>query len=292
MAERVALTGWRLPVLFKLAVLFLLLAPLWVPNLLSAWLGPPPEAAESPAVVEADFLRMPHERVAPDGQPSDAPLRGEIELHASHERLSEAAIRRNLQPYEPATRSIAMSSRLTGERVFVAAPGADGRLHVPNAYMLARPPYRVRQAWMPLFAVADRLRYQLDHEQHNGREEVWLTSRQAWVGARGDCEDHAILLADWLIEMGLDARVALGMHGRTGHAWVIVLHNGREYLLEATSKRKLKRWSAYPLARTLPDYHPDMMFNRETLWLNTGSQFTVEYAGDRWKPMLTFRSAG
>ena len=58
----------------------------------------------------------------------------------------------------------------------------------------------------PLYTLAQRKRYQLDAKQYAGRSEVWQTSRQAFFYPRGDCEDHAIALADWLIEMGEDAR--------------------------------------------------------------------------------------
>jgi hypothetical protein len=67
-----------------------------------------------------------------------------------------------------------------------------------------------------------------------------------------------------------------------------VFKDGKEYVLEATLKSKLKRWSAYPLAGMLPDYHPEIMFNRELLWFNTGSNLTVSYSGSQWRQAVRF----
>ncbi len=98
----------------------------------------------------------------------------------------------------------------------------------------------------------------------------------------GDCEDHAIVLADWLIEMGFDARVALGKHQNDGHAWVVLVHEGKEFILEATQKSRLSTGTPYPLAATLPDYHPTAQFNRTAFWINTGSSLTTRYSGEHW----------
>lgn len=216
------------------------------------------------------------------------PRAGVVGISAKGIRLAEEHIRKIVHKYEPAARSYTFSNRVDHSLTLVVAPAVDGTLHSPQAFMLGQAPYRVEQAWMPLYALSERMRYQPDKQQFQGRDEVWLTTLQAWSRAKGDCEDHAILLADWLIEIGLDARVVLGKHRREGHAWVVVFKDGREYLLEATLKEKAGRWSVYPLAGLLPDYHPEMMFNRQTLWVNTGSALTVNYAGPRWRPALTF----
>ena len=91
-----------------------------------------------------------------------------------------------------------------------------------------------------------------------------------------------MLLADWLIDMGLDARVVLGDYQSRGHAWVVVLADDTFYLLEATDKNKIKRWRHYPLARLITDYHPQIMFNRQSYWVNTGTRFTTGYQSDAW----------
>lgn len=216
------------------------------------------------------------------------PRSGAIRIKANGVRLNDAIIRKTLRQHEPAAWFYTFRNQTDKKVTLVAAPAVNGTLHVPQTFMLGKAPYRVEQIWMPLYAISERMRYQLDSKQFQGREEVWLTTLQAWSRAKGDCEDHAILLADWLIEMGLDARVVLGKHRREGHAWVVVFKDGQEYLLEATLKNKIKRWSVYPLAKSLPEYHPDMMFNRQTLWVNTGSVLTVNYSGPQWRPAFTF----
>lgn len=214
------------------------------------------------------------------------PRTGIVTSSATGARVIDRQFRQQLRTYEPASRGYSFRRRSDRVLTLVAEPAIDGTLHPPQAFMLAKPPYRVEQAWMPLYAVSERMRYQLDEQQFPGRDEVWLTTLQAWSRAKGDCEDHAIPLADWLIELGLDARVVLGTHRREGHAWVVVFKDGQEYLLEATDKAKVKKWSAYPLAKLLPHYHPQMMFNREVLWVNTGSPLTVSYSGPQWQPVF------
>ena len=141
---------------------------------------------------------------------------------------------------------------------------------------------------MPLYMLATRKLYQYDHLQYSGLKDVWQNSIQAYKNTRGDCEDHAIALADWLIGLGLDARVALGTFKEEGHAWVIVFKEGKEYLLEATKKTRISHWSRYRLAKVEADYHPTHLFNRDTLWINTGSKYTVSYSGKNWKQASTF----
>ena len=216
------------------------------------------------------------------------PRNGIVRNNTTGVRALDERLRRVLLQFEPASSGYTIRNRSGDLPRFVAEPAVDGTLHAPQAFLLGQVPYRVEQAWMPLYAISERMRYQLDTQQFQGREEVWLTTLQAWSHARGDCEDHAIPLADWLIEMGWDARVVLGTHRREGHAWVIVFNEGREYLLEATDKTKVKNWSAYPLAKLLPDYHPELMFNRKLLWVNTGSSLTVNYTGQQWRPTLRF----
>lgn len=284
--------GWSRVCLAKLLILAAFFMPVWLPVLLGKVMGTPPTAPERGEI--AGYELQDQASGALENGPLagvDEPRSGELGLLTVNERITSSSFRRIFRNHEPATRILGLSSKSSNETILIAAPSMSGRLHAPNAYLLARAPYKVNQNWMPLHAVAGHLRYQLDIDQFNGREEVWLTSMQAWSRGRGDCEDHAILLADWLIDLGLDARVVLGKHAREGHAWVVVLKDGKEYLLEATSKRKLKRWSAYPLASMLPEYHPEIMFNRDVLWVNSGSIFTVDYSGLKWKQIMQFVSA-
>ena len=166
--------------------------------------------------------------------------------------------------------------------VTATAIGVDRRHHFVNAYLEGFRPFWTQQLWVPLYTIAHKLEYQRDHLQYPGLQEAWQSSRQAFYNTRGDCEDHALILADWLISMGYDARVVLGSAMREGHAWVVLFHEGREFLLEATSKRKKMDWSLYPLAGLQTDYQPEYMFNRRFFWTNQGSAFTTRYSGGQW----------
>lgn len=167
-------------------------------------------------------------------------------------------------------------------RVTASAMGTDWRHHIVNGYLVGYRPFEAANVLEPLQVLAMRKRYQYDHLQYAGRGEIWQTSEQAFESPRGDCEDHAIALADWLIEQGEDARVVLGQYRGGGHAWVVLFRDGQTYLLEATRKQGVTGRFTYPLARFETDYHPEMMFNRDTFWANSGSRLTTDYNSSRW----------
>ena len=164
----------------------------------------------------------------------------------------------------------------------VSAQGLDGRQHISNQYLQGYAPFTVSNVMLPMYVIAQRKSYMFDHVQYRGQMDVWQTSREGFLYPRGDCEDHAIVLADWLIEMGEDARVVIGDYRGTGHAWVVLFKDGREYLLEATRKEGVSPSRTYPLALLEPGYHPQVMFNRHLLWVNTGSRFNSRYSGKQW----------
>jgi len=168
--------------------------------------------------------------------------------------------------------------QIDGRDVAVIAEGLDARHHFAPAYLVGYLPHAGVEPWVPLAVLASRKRYRFDHEAYGGPD-VWQTSRQAYHLPEGDCEDHAIALADWLIGLGLDARVALGTWRGGGHAWVVVLSGERTYLLEATHKQPTR---ALPLAAMMPDYRPGAMFDRERYWVNTGTTLTTDYRGPAW----------
>lgn len=172
-----------------------------------------------------------------------------------------------------------------------SAMGIDRRHHFVNSYLVGYQPFKTDLVWVPLYTLAKRKRYQYDHLQYSGLQDVWQNSRQAYYYTRGDCEDHAMILADWLISMGHDARVVVGTYRSGGHAWVVCIADGNQYLLEATSKRKRRSLESIPLATMEPGYSPDYQFNRENFWVNTGSRFTMNYQGPHWKLRSTFVAA-
>jgi hypothetical protein len=139
--------------------------------------------------------------------------------------------------------------------LFHLEPSVGGRLRYPMQFFSGlrwrgserskEPPGsrdRLLEIWRD---VASSMTYEHDPAQHLGRSDVWHTSAESLDLKKGDCEDHAILLADWLIAEGYQARVACGtMTGRGveggegGHAWVVVRLDGVEYHLEATAKEE------------------------------------------------------
>lgn len=168
------------------------------------------------------------------------------------------------------------------ESVTASARGLDKLHHFANSYLVGFQPFETKELWIPLYTLAIRKEYQYDHLQYAGLADIWQTSRQAYYQKRGDCEDHAILLADWLINLGVDARVALGTHNGEGHAWVVAIVNNTEYLLEATSKRRQSNWQAMPLAALAEGYDVEFQFNRDYFWAKTTSAPTRNYRGNHW----------
>ena len=172
---------------------------------------------------------------------------------------------------------------MAGTAFAYAAKGVDKNYYFANSYLIGFQPYKTDKVWQPLVTLALKKTYQFDHEQYGQKwQDIWQNSHQAYLYSHGDCEDHAILLADWLIEMGYDARVALGRVPSGGHAWVILFHDGKEYLLEATDKRRPRSLGDFKLAKYAPEYQPEFQFNRTKFWTNTGSKLTTLYSGSNW----------
>lgn len=163
----------------------------------------------------------------------------------------------------------------------LTAMGIDRRHHFANSYLIGFEPFATDNNWMPLYILASRKVYQYDHEQY-GLDDVWQNSAQAYQQLRGDCEDHAIILADWLIASGIDARVVLGKYRGEGHAWVVAYSAGQAFLLEATGKRRFRHWNYYPLASLSKDYQADFMFNRSSFWRKASTATGADYSSEQW----------
>lgn len=198
--------------------------------------------------------------------------------------LTEERINRQLKKMSPKNRAHTLTWKWQNKKnITISAQGLDNLHHFVNSYLVGFQPFKTDKLWIPLYTLGIKKRYQYDHLQHSGLADVWQNSLQAFYYARGDCEDHSVALADWLICLGKDARVVLGDHNGNGHAWVVLLHNDMEYILEATSKRKANSMNNYPLAALSKGYHPKFQFNRTEFWVNTGSKFTTEYRGGHWE---------
>jgi len=206
-----------------------------------------------------------------------------VQILGGKQRLTENQIHKYLTGLGKKEQAgVRFWSRQKRDVVTASAFGTDHSHHFVNGYLVGYEPFKTQFLWMPHYTISMRLRYQLDSKQYGGLKDVWQTSKQAFYNTRGDCEDHALILADWLIEMGIDARVVLGVYKKQGHAWIVVFKDSNFYLLEATGKQKRRHWRHYPLARLETNYHPKFMFNRDYFWVNTGTVFTTDYQGKHW----------
>lgn len=197
--------------------------------------------------------------------------------------LSEAYIARQVKANPAKLAGTVYWSAQNDENATASAMGIDFRHHFVNHYLVGYQPFPTKNVWLPLYTLAKNKVYEYDKVYYNGQPDVWQTSKQAFYFTRGDCEDHALALADWLIEMGEDARVVLGTYKNEGHAWVILFKGKKEFLLEATSKAGRRSINTYPLAKMKPEYQPWAMFNRSFFWLNQGPKRTTKYNGQHWE---------
>ncbi len=141
-------------------------------------------------------------------------------------------------------------------------------------------------------AVLDRCRYAEDIVGVKGAKDIWQTSAETWKVANGDCEDTSILLADWLISRGFDARVALGtLAGHGGHAWCVVRLGGEQYILESTeAKPDPKR---PPLVTRIGQYYrPEILFDPDYVYFRTGKGWTPLYYSKSAWVKVRFSSGG
>lgn len=215
-------------------------------------------------------------------------LRGNVKLLGSNQTVSSEYMQRIIAEAKGTDGFYIYSSAGDGAYALIA-PDIKGDFHLAQTYLEGYEPFSVKNKILPMYVIAKKKTYQLDRHQYFGREEVWQSSRQAFAYPNGDCEDHALLLADWLMAMGLDARVVVGDYDGGGHAWVVLFSEGKEFLLEATKKHGMKRLRAYPLAVSHTSYHPEYMFNREGFWENTGSKYTVNYSSASWVKKSTYQ---
>lgn len=141
--------------------------------------------------------------------------------------------------------------------------GSDRHHHFVQGYLSLYKPFEADQLWIPHYVIAMRKRYEYDEAQYNGFVEIWQNSMEAYANARGDCEDHSMILCDWLNALGYEARVVAGSYNTNGHAWVVLYLDGDAFILEATQKSNLGQHVHYPLAAILPEYLPEFMFDHD-----------------------------
>lgn len=139
-------------------------------------------------------------------------------------------------------------------------------------------------------AVLSHCRYAEDAHGVGGPRDQWQLPAETHAYANGDCEDTAILLADWLIARGFDARVALGFMkddqgNNGGHAWVVCRIDGIDFLLESTEQVQpdAKPQTVASIGRY---YSPSVLFDRGTIYFRKNGGWTPDYWSSReWYPV-------
>jgi Bacterial transglutaminase-like cysteine proteinase BTLCP len=98
-----------------------------------------------------------------------------------------------------------------------------------------------------------------------GKEDYWLPPDEFEKRRRGDCEDFSFWTWRQLIEMGLDARIVFGRHGRygIGHAWTMFQQDGKWFLLEPQARFLGMRLPRLSTLRYEPKY--SIAWDRQTL---------------------------
>lgn len=191
------------------------------------------------------------------------------------------------------TRSLSLECSHCQHTYAMIASGSDGTFRYVNEYLTgyaprahyARSATRLSELMSIWHAVSTGCRYTQDTGTDDN--DAWQTARETQVLGQGDCEDTAILLADWLLVRGFEARVALGRYAeRGGHAWVVVRLEGQTYLLESTEGASSRKKP--PLLRDVGSrYIPETLFDREALY--TRQHPLAPWNGDFWGEMTWLR---
>ncbi len=164
----------------------------------------------------------------------------------------------------------------------ILAADSQKQMHYVNEYLTEYAPpahfpkalSRLQEMLLIWRAVGKICKYTLDpadpnNTTSNDPTDAWQFALETQVLGTGDCEDSAILLADWLHSRGFEARVAIGRFAeRGGHAWVVTRLDGREYLLESTAPNP--RIDSEPFAIDVGSrYIPDAMFDYDSIYVRT-----------------------
>ncbi len=193
------------------------------------------------------------------------------------------------------SRSLALECSHCRRIYAMMASGSDGRFRYVNEFLTGyAPPAHYSRTGSKLAelmsiwrAVSTNCRYVLDTGTDDN--DAWQTARETQVLGQGDCEDSAILLADWLLTRGFEARVALGRYAeRGGHAWVVVRLDGEVYLLESTSGAGNARKPPL-LSEVGSRYVPEILFDRDACY--TRVQPNALWNGDFWSSSTWVRIA-
>ncbi len=196
--------------------------------------------------------------------------------------------RPHLGKISAASRSIVLECPLCSKKYDLLAVSMKGDYRRVNDYLLGFEPQvllpetktRRDELYAVWNSVLEHCRYQKDFAGAFGQRDSWQTPVETHRYANGDCEDTSILLADWLISRGFDARVALGRTDRyDGHAWCVVELDGEQYILETTDTTPDPRTP--PLVGNIGrHYHPEFLFDREAIYFRRNKGWVSDYWTD------------
>lgn len=170
-----------------------------------------------------------------------------------------------------------------------------GRYHRANAFLegTRAPPAvgtdadnRLEELTALWSAVVKHCRYAKDLSGLSGEKDSWQRPSETYSFRNGDCEDTSLLLADWLISRGFNARVAIGdAVGQGGHAWCVVDLDGRQYVLETTLA---KTPDVPPETQLVADrYRPRYLFDRQSIYFLEGDLGDIAdyFSPDLWEAL-------
>ena len=132
--------------------------------------------------------------------------------------------------------------------------------------------------------VVQRCRYSKDLSGSGGRKDSWQVPPDTYSLRNGDCEDTALLLADWLIARGFNARVVIGeANGKGEHAWCVAKLNGKQYLLETTLEKIPARLPETQQASA--HYRPRYAFDRHSIYFIKKAAITTSdyFSSQTWE---------
>ncbi len=197
--------------------------------------------------------------------------------------------------------ALAVSCPHCGEAYDLLAADMFGRYHRAHDYLegMSPPPgvgSGAESRFDEMMAIwkkaVESCRYAVDLGGSNGEKDTWQRPSETYSFRNGDCEDSSLMLADWLIARGFDARVAIGQAlAQGGHAWVVVRLHDKQYLLE-TTMNEVPQMPPEPVVAK-GRYQPQFLFDRRNLYFPSGPRRDVidYFSPSGWKPLTYERQA-
>lgn len=119
------------------------------------------------------------------------------------------------------------------------------------------------------------------------RGDVWHFPAEAIHQGYGDCEESSFIACSLLRACGLspdEIFVALGTHGRGGHAWCALLNNGKYWALETTLSH-----APDSIPEQVHPYEPYILFNDvHTIELKSGFVLTKTHQKEKIRQIEEF----